>query len=268
MKISHNLEKRILQILDQVYSRWPQAVPGSDRLRRCKIVSHRGDYDNRNTFENTLEAFSRAKNQGVWGVEFDLRWTKDLHPVVIHDADLRRVFGLQLGIRHATLAQLKSRCPLVPSLAEMIQGFGKKNHLMIEIKAEHYPDPAAQNRILQDLLSSLEPVTDYHLLTLKPEMYNLIECVPACAFLPVAGLNYRRVSQMTIAQNYGGFAGHYVLLTRARLQMHRAFRQNLATGYVNSKNCLFRELNRGVEWVFSDNAVALQKIVNQLLQKG
>jgi glycerophosphoryl diester phosphodiesterase len=43
--------------------------------------------------------------------------------------------------------------------------------------------------------------------------------------------------------------------------------QNLATGYVNSKNCLFRELNRGVEWIFSDNAVALQKIVNQLLQK-
>jgi glycerophosphoryl diester phosphodiesterase len=40
----------------------------------------------------------------------------------------------------------------------------------------------------------------------------------------------------------------------------------LATGYVNSKNCLFRELNRGVEWIFSDNAVELQKVVNQLLQ--
>ena len=40
----------------------------------------------------------------------------------------------------------------------------------------------------------------------------------------------------------------------------------MATGYVNSKNCLFRELNRGVEWIFSDNAVELQKMVDQLLQ--
>jgi hypothetical protein len=29
---------------------------------------------------------------------------------------------------------------------------------------------------------------------------------------------------------------------------------------------LFREMNRGVEWVFSDNAAEMQKIVNQLLQ--
>jgi len=41
----------------------------------------------------------------------------------------------------------------------------------------------------------------------------------------------------------------------------------LATGYVNSKNCLFREVNRGVEWTFSDNAVELQKIVNRLLSQ-
>jgi glycerophosphoryl diester phosphodiesterase len=51
------------------------------------------------------------------------------------------------------------------------------------------------------------------------------------------------------------------------LKKHRKLKQKLATGYVNSKNCLFRELNRDVEWIFSDNAVELQQIVNQLLQK-
>jgi glycerophosphoryl diester phosphodiesterase len=72
---------------------------------------------------------------------------------------------------------------------------------------------------------------------------------------------------MAIEQNYSGFAGHYVLLTRARLKKHRKLEQKLATGYVNSKNCLFRELNRNVEWIFSDNAVELQQIVNELLQE-
>ena len=266
MKIIHTLEVQIRQILDRFYARWPQAVPDKDRLQHCKIISHRGDYDNRNVFENTMNAFDRAKEQGVWGIEFDLRWTKDLNPVAIHDADLRRVFGLDFSIRQLTLAELKSRCPLVPSLAEMIQRYGKEIHLMIEIKAEHYPDPVGQNRILSEHLFSLEPEKDYHLLTMRPEMFSKIECVPRSALLPVARFNFSRLSKMAIAQNYSGLAGHYVLLTRSRLKKHKELKQKLATGYVNSKNCLFRELNRNVEWMFSDNAVELQKIVNQLLQ--
>ena len=260
------MEVQIRQILDRLYARWPQAVPARDRLQHCKIISHRGDYDNRNIFENTIAAFDRAKDQGVWGIEFDLRWTKDLCPVVMHDADLRRVFGLDFGIRQLTLKELKSHCPLVPSLDELVQRYGKKIHLMIEIKAEHYPDPVGQNRALAELLSSLEPEKDYHLLTLTPKMFKLIECVPRSALLPVAQFNFLRLSKMAIEQNYSGFAGHYVLLTRARLKKHRKLKQKLATGYVNSKNCLFRELNRDVEWIFSDNAVELQQIVNQLLE--
>ena len=266
MKIFNTLEVRILQILDRFYARWPQAVPDTDRLQHCKIISHRGDYNNLNVFENTVNAFDRALDQGVWGIEFDLRWTKDLNPVAIHDADLRRVFGLDVSIRQVTLAELKSRCPLVPSLAEMTQRYGKKIHLMIEIKAEHYPDAVGQNRILSEQLSSLEPGKDYHLLAMRPEMFRLIECVPRSALLPVAHFNFSQLSKMAIAQNYSGLAGHYVLLSRSRLKKHKELKQKLATGYVNSKNCLFRELNRNVEWIFSDNAVELQKIVNQLLQ--
>jgi glycerophosphoryl diester phosphodiesterase len=266
MKIFNILEAPLRQIVDYCYARWPQAVPDRDRLQHCKIISHRGDCDNQIIFENTIAAFDRAEDQGVWGIEFDLRWTRDLNPVVIHDADLVRVFGFNHRIRQMTLAELKSCCPLVPSLGEMIHRYGKKIHLMIEIKAEHYPEPGAQNRILEDLLSPLVPEADYHLLTLNPDMFGLIECAPRSALLPVAHLNFFQLSKLAIEKGYSGIAGHYLLLTRSRLKMHRAFNQKLATGYVNSKNCLFRELNRGVEWIFSDNAVELQKVVNQLLQ--
>ena len=114
MKIFDTLEIQFLQILDRFYARWPQAVPDKDRLQHCKIISHRGDYDNRNVFENTMNAFDRALDQGVWGIEFDLRWTKDLNPVAIHDADLRRVFGLDFSMRQVTLAELKSPLPPGP----------------------------------------------------------------------------------------------------------------------------------------------------------
>jgi glycerophosphoryl diester phosphodiesterase len=268
MKFLKTSETTIRKMLDQFYARWPQTIPTEDRLKQCKIIAHRGDHDNQDIFENTVAAFDRASAGGVWGIEFDLRWTKDLHPVVLHDANLRRVFGTDLDIHQATLAELKTECPWVPSLAEVISRYGQKMHLMIEIKAEAYPDPAYQNRILKELLAPMQPVEDYHFLTMTPQMFHLIDCVPRTAFLPVAHLNFFQLSKLAIAQNYSGIAGHYVLLTRSRLERHKAFRQHLATGYVNSKNCLFRELNRGVEWIFSDNAVALQKVVNQLLING
>ncbi|MDX1707503.1 MAG: hypothetical protein R3274_02810, partial [Desulfobacterales bacterium] len=61
MKILPTLESTIRRALDQLYARWPRATPTEERLRRCKIISHRGDYDNRVTFENTLAAFDRAR---------------------------------------------------------------------------------------------------------------------------------------------------------------------------------------------------------------
>ncbi|MGD8993440.1 MAG: glycerophosphodiester phosphodiesterase family protein [Desulfobacterales bacterium] len=266
MKALPSLETHIRSTLDLFFARWPQPMPGKDRLEQCKLISHRGDYDNQSIFENTVAAFDRAAAAGVWGIELDLRWTQDLHPVVLHDTNLQRVFGRDYTIQQATLAELKSACPPVPTLADIIPKYGKKTHLMIEIKSEVYPDPARQNQILEELLAGLHPVKDYHFLTMDPQMFNIIDCVPRNAFLPVAHFNFFQLSKLALRQNYSGIAGHYLLLTRSRLKKHKAFMQNLATGYVNSKNCLFRELNRGVEWIFSDNAVELQRVVNQLLQ--
>lgn len=265
MKIFQSLETFVRRTLDYFYARRPQAVPAEERLRHCKIVAHRGDCDNRRIFENTIAAFDRAGVAGVWGIEFDLRWTKDLHPVALHDKNLHRVFGLEFDIHQASLAELKSECPAVPALAELIPRYGKKLHLMIETKAEAYPDPVRQNRTLEALLSPLAPAKDYHLLALKPHMFNVITGVPRSAFVPVARLNFSRLSKLTLAQNYAGLAGHYLLLTGSRLKKHKAANQKLATGYVNSKNCLFRELNRGVDWIFSDNAVELQQVIKKLL---
>ena len=35
-----------------------------------------------------MDAFVLAEEKGVFGIELDFRWTKDLVPVVVHDPDL------------------------------------------------------------------------------------------------------------------------------------------------------------------------------------
>ena len=40
-----------------------------------------------------MQAFQLAVKHGSYGIEFDVRWTKDLVPVIHHDCDCSRVWG-------------------------------------------------------------------------------------------------------------------------------------------------------------------------------
>ncbi len=268
MKFFSLFERGLEQIIDRFYARWPQPFPGIERLKRCKIISHRGEYDNQSVFENTLPALDTAGDAGVWGIEFDIRWTKDLHPVVIHDPDLKRVFGTDIKVADVRLETLRAQCPQVPMLSEVIRCYGRKLHLMVEIKLERYPEPERQNEILADCFKSLKPKTDYHLISLTPQMFDLITFVPVSTFVPIAMWNFNRFSRLALEKKLAGVAGHYVLLNQAMVSRHRANGQLIGTGYPGSKNCLFREINRGVEWIFSNNAGQLQSVVHQLVETG
>jgi glycerophosphoryl diester phosphodiesterase len=246
----------------------PQPFPGHEGLKNCKIISHRGEYDNQCVFENTLPAFESAFAAGVWGLEFDIRWTRDLVPVVVHDPDLKRVFKLDLKVEEVKLAVLRERCPQIPTLSEVIQKYGQKCHLMVEIKKEIYPHPERQNRILQDHFAALQPQADYHLISLAPQMFELITFVPASTFMPIGVWNLAGFSNLALEKKMKGLAGHYFLLNNSILSKHLANGQKVGTGYPGSKNCLFREINRGVEWIFSNNAVELQTIVRRYTEAG
>jgi glycerophosphoryl diester phosphodiesterase len=264
MELPAGIEKALVQCIDFIFMLLPRQMPEPHKLKACKIVSHRGEHDNITVCENTIAAFDRALELRIWGIEFDVRWTRDLQPVVAHDPDLERVFGMDTTIAEVEFDELRSQCPEVPLLSEVVTKYGQKMHFMIELKEESYPDPARQNAIFQDCFSSLQPGKDYHLMTLTPEMFDLITFAPPSTFIPIALLNMPNFSKLALEKNYRGVAGHYLLLTHAILKKHHQKGQLVGTGYPSSKNCLFREVNRGVEWIFSNNAGELMAIINRL----
>jgi len=266
MNIGFWLEKWFLQGVDLFYEKMPQFFPDTEKLKQCKIISHRGEHDNKIVYENTISAFNRVYEAGVWGIEFDVRWTRDLQPVVFHDRDLQRVYKSDTKISKVTLTELKMNCKLIPTLSEVIQKYGKKIHFMVEIKKEAYPDPEYQKNVLKDLFHELTPQVDFHFIALKSEMFMFINFVPSSTFVPSARLNVKQLSDLALIKSYGGIAGHYLLINDNLLKKHHAQNQCIGTGYIRSKNSLFRELNRGVEWIFSNHAVKLQGICNSLLK--
>ena len=260
------VEKLYHWVVDHWFKYRPQPKSLPEHLENCKIVSHRGEHDNRNIFENTRQAFDVVNANGIWGLEFDVRWTKDLQPVVNHDKDTGRVFGQKALISQLTKSELISNFPLIPPLEDIIQIYGKKLHLFIELKTDVHIDPDYINRALAGFLDPLEPGEDFHFISLNPEMLIPIKFVPSQTLLPIARLNPQEFSDLVIQKNYGGILGQYFVLKDTILRRHQQLGHHTGTGYIGSKNCLFRELNRQVEWLFSNNAVRIQSIRNHLLE--
>lgn len=96
-----------------------------------RLLAHRGDW--RNAAENSLAALVAAANQpGLEGVEFDVRLAADGTPVVIHDADLRRVQGRDGLVETLDVATLTGHG--VASLAEVLAALPTETYLDIEVK--------------------------------------------------------------------------------------------------------------------------------------
>lgn len=246
---------------------WPQPIPDISLIRQCKIVSHRGAYDNIAIKENTIAAFDPIYDAAVWGIELDIRWTRDLVPVVIHDKDCKRVFDETIQIADLDASKLKKRVPEIPTLEEVVERYGGDMHLMIELKKERYPDPVYQNKILSRILDKYEAGKDYHFISLHPVMFNYIQYTDSDVFLPVSESNYRRLSYLALEHQYGGITGHYMFLSRSYVKKHHQVGQKVGTGFIASENCLYREINQGVDWIFTNRAIELQTIIRERLNR-
>lgn len=211
-----------------------------------------------------MAAFRRAQAAGVGGIEFDIRWTGDLVPVVFHDADLMRIFNVQRRLATFTMAQLRQEFPQIPSLEEVVTAFGGRLHLMIELKLEPFPDPKRQRDCLANLLNSLAAGREFNLMSLAPQLFKLFHGFPVKTYLPIAKINAGSMSQMSVDKMFGGLTGHYAFINKGMIHRHHRLLQKIGTGFVESRNCLFREINRGVDWIFSNRAGWLQKLVNEM----
>ncbi|MFK0165412.1 glycerophosphodiester phosphodiesterase [Rhizobium sp. NPDC090279] len=119
-------------------------------------VAHRGYHDmNKEVWENTLSAFSRAIEAG-FAIECDLHYASDGVPVVFHDDDLQRVCNLPGQLRDRTSAELgllsiggtKDKIPTLKQLLRLCDG---KVPLVLELKGREGDDEGFAESVLEVL---------------------------------------------------------------------------------------------------------------------
>lgn len=114
------------------------------------IIAHRGD--SANFPENTIPAFESALAKNADIIEIDVFPTKDRQVVLLHDQDLERTTSGRGKVWNYPLAELKKldagswfdakfKDTRLPTLEEVLDKFGGKMMINIEIKHDAPHDP-------------------------------------------------------------------------------------------------------------------------------
>ncbi len=243
--------------ISTAFALWPQLPPPTEKLRSVKIVAHRGVHENNLARENSIAAFRLALKNKIWAIELDVQFTKDNVPVVQHDSSCKRLFHrADISISKVDFAYLRDQLPDIATLEEVIAEFGNKLHLMIEVKDNLNKNPERVER-LRSTLSLLTPLDDYHLLSLSPEYLEPLTFAPKAALLDVIWLQPKNVFLKNEKFKHGAIAGHFLFFSDKQLQSLKAQHKQIGVGFIKSRNSLYREINRGVDYIFTDHPLKL-----------
>lgn len=252
--------KLILQkIIDFFFYLIPFPKPSMDHLKQVAIVAHRGWHNNEDILENTMPAFELAYQNGLQGIEFDIRWTKDLVPVIHHDPKLVRIFGSEQNLCELSFSELRQRFPQIPALAEVVKKYGGKIHFFIELKQEHYPNLIKQKEILKQILADIVVGRDFHFICLDEAPLEQFNLYPRKFSILVAQFNIHELSRLAIEHDWGGVMGHYLLFTQSLIDEQKQAGKITGSGFAASRNCFFREVNRGLDFIFTNHPWVLIK---------
>lgn len=245
------------KILNGFFACIPRSRPANTETP-VKLIAHRGAHSKSlGLVENTMASFSHALKLGCWGIELDVHSTSDGVIVVNHDPDLKRLWGHPIAIADLDFAALRALEPQVPSLEEVISAFGKSLHYFIEIKTPFYAEEA-----LFKVLKNLNPGEDYHILSLEEPLFASLQYFPKTSMMLVPmHNNVREFCRLSTEKGYGGVLGNYLLLTNKLVRQLQVAKQGVGVGFVNSRNSLYRELDRPIPWIFTDNADEISRLL-------
>ncbi len=147
-----------------------------------KYIAHRGLHGGQ-TVENTLEAFKKAVEKG-YGVELDIQLSSDKIPVVTHDYDLKRVFGIEKKVKDLRCEELNHIG--VPTLSEVLAVLDGKVPLVAEIKGEDFNtevcEKAAELLDCYNGLYCVESFNPIHVRWFKKNRKNVVRGQLSTAF--------------------------------------------------------------------------------------
>lgn len=142
-----------------------------------KIIAHRGIYNNKIKENTYLAIFNAFNNKYIYGVEFDIRLTKDNKIVVIHDKTINRTSNRIGIVENMTLKELqkynfgsKNFYQVIPTLEKILE-INTNKLFLIEIKVSN--NIKLFSKIILNILNKYKNKKIY-LMSFNKDILNII----------------------------------------------------------------------------------------------
>jgi glycerophosphoryl diester phosphodiesterase len=110
-----------------------------------KLIAHRGGVVDELHIENNFTGLEAAIDRGYWMVEIDIRRSRDGRPIIHHDEDFQRFYGVPSRVSELTWEEIR-RFRSTPGnepprdLSEFAAACRGRLRVMLDVKGSGYPE--------------------------------------------------------------------------------------------------------------------------------
>jgi glycerophosphoryl diester phosphodiesterase len=234
-------------------------------MKKCLVIAHRGV----SAFapENTLPSLEMAIDNYCDGIEFDVQFTKDFVPVIIHDETIDRTSTGKGFVKDYTLKELKNYDfgswysskfdgVKIPTLEEFLQVASNKNYkglINIELKNDKIIYPAIEEKTI-DLVKHYK---FFDQVLISSFNHTSLEIAKQISPDIKIGLLYdkKSIPDISTLSRMGAYSAniHY---TDFSVELHNILKEyniKLFCYTVNSSHDMKTLISEGVDGFFTDN---------------
>jgi len=230
------------------------------------ILGHRGSPTI--ITENTVPSFERALEQGVEGIELDVRLTKDNQIVVFHDESLLRLSGVNIEIKdlsykeiqaHTLKKESNQRAEVVaPRLEDLLPVFEKTETINIEIKSDSIFDSGEiVNHLIKFLnknhldyktiVSSFNPTMLWRLRKKRPQTITGLLYTKRVPLHSIYNMAWSMICRVDNLHIHFDFLDSWIV----RWAKSKGMRVNCYT--INNETIYQKAIKEKIDGVFTDN---------------
>lgn len=226
--------------------------------------------------ENTLASFSRAKEEGIPGIELDVQRCATGEIVVIHDYGLRRVTGVKKPVSESSYAEIRNldagswfspqfRNEGIPLLSEVFDLLGTSVYYDIEIKQRGEIE-SGMEEALAEIVTEYGLVGSVMVSSFNPAAVSRFKKALPTVPTAVIFASPKKVRHILPGMGYGMRAGYDVLKPYYRrvkpayvMMQHGLYAYPLLAWTVNSVRAARKLVEIGVDGLISDDPGPIQK---------
>ena len=231
----------------------------------AKIIAHKG-YHPGDVPENSLEALIKAQELGVYGSEFDVWMTLDSKVVVYHDKTVA-VNGASKKVYECTYAELKAAVPSLATLEEFLEQ-GKKCpavKLICEIKYHDDGDrTVAAAEACHALVSAAGMTAQVEYISVNAAALKRLAVLSPGVMLQDVNSDYPMDRATAVAAGIKGINYDFNKLTDAQIADAHEKGMVVGTWTVDKEEDMRTMINRGVDFITTDEPVLLQQVLETL----